>query len=98
MPKRRTVGDLLSRAKTQESRFAHAKTWAQEWFSEQAALLRKLRASVMQQDRAGALFYLQQLEATNEKRHGALQRVFDALEKGEEKNVGKPRNPDSDRV
>ena len=89
--KRKSIGQQLAGCKTLDGMIAVSKRWGTDWYNEQAVLLRKLRKAIEEEDSHAQNFFLDQLDAVNEKRHGALPHVLDRIyqraKKGDEPPV-----------
>ena len=77
--KHKSIGQQLAGCKTLDGMIVVAKRWGIDWYNEQSALLRKLRAAIRDGDMQERDFYLDQLDAVNAKRTGALPRVLDRI-------------------
>lgn len=92
--KHKSIGQQLSSCKTMDGAIVVTKRWGVDWYNEQATLLRLLRQAIADNNKRDQDFYLTQLEAVNDKRHGAFPRVLDRIaeraKKGDEIPIGKP--------
>lgn len=92
--KHKSIGQQLAGCKTLDGAIVVTKRWGTDWYNEQAALLRKLRAAITEGDKREVIFFLGQLDTVNDKRHSALPRVLDRIadraKKGDEAPSGKP--------
>lgn len=79
--KHKSIGQQLAGCKTLDGMIAISKRWGVDWYNEQATLLRKLRRAIAENNEQQENFFLSQLEAVNEKRHGALPNVLDRIAK-----------------
>lgn len=79
--KHKSIGQQLSNCKTLNGAIVVTKRWGNDWYHEQSTLLRLLRQAVVDNNKRDQNFYLTQLEAVNDKRHGAFPSVLDRIEK-----------------
>ncbi|GHE51123.1 hypothetical protein GCM10019059_07930 [Camelimonas fluminis] len=78
-PKRRSIGDRLSRAGSADTRREIALDWADSWRADHDDTLRAIEKHLERGDVDAAGQHLGRLKALNEKAHDALPRVLAAL-------------------
>lgn len=80
MPKHRSIGERLSRAKSPEAREELLKDWVANWQADQMGIVRQFQHALQTMDYDALCIATGELKAVSQKRFPALERVLRTLQ------------------